>query len=469
VITRSTAIDVLFVNWRDVTHPEGGGSERYVHRMAEGLAASGLNVSIFCAAHDRAPADETVRGVRIVRRGGRLSVYPRALLHVLRHRPRLVVDVQNGLPFGSTLVTARPVVVVVHHVHREQWPIVFGRFGGSIGWWLESVLAPRLYGRSRYVTVSTATAEELVELGVEPARVSIVRNGVEPAPPVTTVPSATPRLIVLGRLVPHKRVEHAIEVVARLRDRWPGLRLSVVGEGWWDTELRARAAELGVADLVDFTGHVDEQTKHEELARALVHLCPSVKEGWGLVVTEAGSHRVPTVGYRSAGGLRESVLDGLTGVLVDDLDEMTEAVDRLLNDESRRLAMGDAAARHAAMFSWPANIRRFAAVLASAVRESASAVRGSAPAVPGSAPVAVVEDVDRLVALLDRAVGVEGGLHAGDGGDAERGAPAQGDEHGDQGLHSGTRFRGGRRRSVTLEGNVVIHNSAPVTKTSQQA
>ena len=109
---------------------------------------------------------------------------------------------------------------------------------------------------------------------------------------------------------------------------------------------------------MDFTGHVDEQTKHEELARAWVHLCPSVKEGWGLVVTEAGSHRVPTVGYRSAGGLRESVVDGRTGVLVDDLDEMTEAVDRLLADERRRLAMGEAAARHAASFSWPASVQR---------------------------------------------------------------------------------------------------------------
>jgi glycosyltransferase involved in cell wall biosynthesis len=455
-------MDVLFVNWRDVSHPEGGGSERYVHRMAEGLAATGLQVSMFCAAHDRAPAEETLRGVRIVRRGGRLSVYPRALLHVLRHRPRLVVDVQNGLPFGSTLVTRRPVVVLVHHVHREQWPIVFGRLGGAVGWWLESVLAPRLYRRSRYVTVSTATAEELVGLGVDPARLAVVRNAVEPAPPVAAVRSAVPRLVVLGRLVPHKRVEHAIEVVARLRDRWPGLRLSVVGEGWWDDELRERVAELGVTDIVDFAGHVDEQTKHEELARAWVHLCPSVKEGWGLVVTEAGSHRVPTVGYRSAGGLRESVVDGRTGVLVDDLDEMTAAVEALLDDENRRLAMGEAAARHAAAFSWPASIDGFAAVLASAVREALPIVRGSAP-------VAVVQDVDRLVALLDRAVGVEGGLHAGDGSDAEHGAPAERDEHGDQGLHSGTRFRGGRRRSVTLEGNVVIHNNAPVTIPSPQA
>ena len=449
-------IDVLFVNWRDVTHPEGGGSERYVHRMAEGLAAAGLRVSMFCAAHGRAPAEEDVRGVHIVRRGGRLGVYPRALLHVLRHRPRLVVDVQNGLPFGSTLVTGRPVVVLVHHVHREQWPIVFGRLGGAVGWWIESVLAPRLYRRCRYVTVSTATADELDGLGIHGDRLSVVRNGLNPAPPVLAAPSPEPRLVVLGRLVPHKRVEHAIDVVARLRDRWPGLRLSIVGEGWWEDELRAAAERLGVTDVVEFRGFVDEQGKHEELARAWVHLCPSVKEGWGLVVTEAGAHRVPTVGYRSAGGLRESVVDGRTGVLVDDLDEMTEAVDRLLADAPTRAAMGAEAALHAAAFTWPGSIRRFAGVLAAAVR--------------GSAPVAVLQDVDlALVALLDRVVRVDGRLHAEDGSDSERRPTAERDENSDESLHAGTHFLRGPRRSVTVEGNVVAHNTAPTIVPSAHA
>jgi glycosyltransferase involved in cell wall biosynthesis len=376
---------------------------------------------------------------------------------VLLHRPRIVVDVQNGLPFGSSLVTRRPVVVLVHHVHREQWPIVFGPIGGAVGWWVESVLAPRIYRRSRYVTVSGATAEELGTLGIDASRVSVVPNGVEPSPPVTALPSAQPRLVVLGRLVPHKRVEHAVEVLARLQDRWPGLRLSIVGEGWWETELRTRAAELGVTELVDFHGFLDEQAKHEELARAWVQLCPSVKEGWGLVVTEAGAHRVPTVGYRSAGGLRESIVDGRTGLLVDDLDELTAAVDRLLADGPARREMGEAAARHAAAYSWTASISGFAGVLSAAVRSSAA--------------VPVLQDVDRpLVALLDHAaVRVDGGLDADDGRDSQRGSTAEGDEYSDERLHSVTRFRGGRRRSVTVEAPLMIHNTAPTTTPSAQA
>jgi len=468
VRTRSTSIDVLFVNWRDASHPDGGGSERYVHHMAEGLAATGLAVTMFCAAHDRAPADEEIGGVRIVRRGGRLGVYLRALLFVGTHRARLVVDVQNGLPFGSSLVTRSPVVVLVHHVHREQWPIVFGRLGGAIGWWLESVAAPRIYRRSRYVTVSGVTAGELSDLGVDVGRITVVPNGLEPAPAVAAVRSAEPRLAILGRLVPHKRVEHAFEVVARLQPRWPGLRLSVVGEGWWEQELRAAAEKLGVAELVDFKGFLDEQAKHEELARAWVHLCPSVKEGWGLVVSEAGSHGVPTVGYRAAGGLRESILDGRTGLLVDDLDELTAAVDRLLTDDRLRTRMGTEAVRHAASYNWPASVTAFAGVLSAAVGDSAVG--------------AVVEDVAVRAAVLrpggvdggvaagrSRLVGVGGGGDADHGDDAESGADDEGDQRTGERLHSLTRFRRGRRRSVTVDGRQRIHNAAAATAPSAQA
>ncbi|TFV45975.1 glycosyltransferase family 1 protein [Blastococcus sp. TF02A-35] len=415
--------------------------------MAEGLAGAGLHVTLFCAAHGRAPAEETVNGVRVVRRGGRMTVYPQALAFVRRHRPRLVVDVQNGLPFASTLVAGAPVVNLVHHVHREQWPMVFGRVGGAVGWWLESVVAPRLYRRSPYVAVSHATAIELAGLGVDAERITVVPNGIDPAPAVAATRSPLPRLVVLGRLVPHKRVEHALEVVARLRDRWPGLRLSVVGEGWWEDELRASAERSGVTDLVDFEGFVDEQAKHELLAGAWVHLCPSVKEGWGLVVSEAGHHEVPTVGYRSAGGLRESVVDGRTGVLVDDLDEMTAAVEGLLSDRAARTEMGREAARHAATFTWSASLRGFAGVLVAALRGSA---------------LAVDEDVDRVAALLELldggAVGVDGSGDAGDGDGADRNATGAGQEQEKQGLHPGILFRGKRRRSATVEGNFVIHN-----------
>jgi glycosyltransferase involved in cell wall biosynthesis len=354
---------VLCLNWRDTRHPEGGGSERYIEQIAEGLAGLGDQVTIFCAAHPRAPGDETVNGVRFRRRGGRLTVYLRALWHVLRHRADVVIDVQNGMPFFSVLAARCPVIVLVHHVHREQWRVVLPAPLARFGWWVESWLAPRIYRNCRYVTVSEVTRDELTGLGVAPERITVVPNGTSPVPPVIAGDPSEPTLVTVGRLVPHKRVEHAIEILHRLSSRWPRLRLHVVGEGWWSEHLAAYARERGVEDRVTMHGYVDERTKHEILSKAWLHLCPSLKEGWGIVVMEAAAHGVPTVAYRYAGGLAESVVHGATGLLAGTTDEFTEAVSRLLADHRERAVMGEAARQRALTFTWANSVKAFDSLL----------------------------------------------------------------------------------------------------------
>ena len=254
--------------------------------------------------------------------------------------PDVVVDVQNGLPFFSRLVTRKPVVVLVHHVHREQWPVVYPGLTGRVGWFIERRLAPRLYRRSQYVAVSRATRSELQALGVRGPRVAVVHNGTDPVLPVEGGKSETPLVAVVGRLVPHKQVEHAIDAVLALRATHPGLRLHVVGGGWWEAKLHEYARAKGAGDTVVFEGHVDEARKQEVYERAWLLALPSLKEGWGLVVGEAGMHGTPTVAYREAGGTQESVVDGVSGVLVADRAGFTTAIGDLLADHEDRARLG---------------------------------------------------------------------------------------------------------------------------------
>lgn len=361
---------VVFFNWRDTTNPEGGGSERFVEKMARGLVDRGARVTIFCAAHGSAPRDEVVDGVRFVRRGGKIDIYARGVLHLLLRRlgrVDVVVDVQNGIPFFTRLGTRRPVVVLVHHVHREQWPVVYPGLMGKVGWWIESRLAPRLYRRSQYITVSGATRDELGTLGVSAERVAVVHNGTEPVPVPDVTRSPAPSICVVGRLVPHKRIEHAIDAIASLRDVYPDLRLRIVGSGWWEEDLRKYAAESGVGDLVTFEGFVTESRKHEIYAESWLMALPSMKEGWGLVVGEAGSHGVPTIAYASAGGTRESIVDGRSGVLVDDEAGFAEGIRNLLADPARLSALGEGARARSRGFAWPASQEAFAQVLGEAL------------------------------------------------------------------------------------------------------
>ncbi len=358
---------VLLLCWRDTGHPQGGGSETYLQRIGAQLAASGIDVTLRTARYAGAPRREIVDGVRISRAGGRYSVYVWALLAMAfnelgariglgplrRVRPDVVVDTQNGLPFLARLVYGRRVVVLVHHCHREQWPVA-GPVLGRLGWFVESRLSPRLNRRNQYVTVSLPSARDLVALGVGNGRIAVVRNGLDEAPAHTLSGprAAGPRVVVLSRLVPHKQIEDALEAVAELRKRIPGLHLDIVGDGWWRQRLVGHAHRLDVSDAVTFHGHVDDITKHHVLQSSWVHVLPSRKEGWGLAVVEAAQHKVPTVGYRSSGGLSDSIVDGVTGILVDNHAALVDRLERLLRDPVLRDQLGAKAQARSVEFSW---------------------------------------------------------------------------------------------------------------------
>jgi glycosyltransferase involved in cell wall biosynthesis len=360
---------VLYLSWRDQEHPEAGGSETYVERTAAVLADHGHDVTILAAAFPGGSERTRHGAVRVLRRGGRFTVYLRGLAHLVRHRSDydVVVDVQNGVPFWSPLVTRLPVVPVVHHAHRDQWPVIMGPALGALGWFLESRVAPRVYRRCRYVTVSRATLADLTALGVDPARVTVTYSGNDLPEDYTSyrsVPrSAQPRLMVLGRMVPHKHVEVAIDLVRDLRKRYPTLEMDVVGSGYWLDRLREHASRVGVADRVTFHGFVDERTKNRLLAESWVVLMPSQKEGWGLTIVEAGLHGTPAVAFAHAGGVTESIVDAETGLLAKDRDEMLTQVATLLSDAELRDKYGENARHHACGFSWAATGDGLEAVL----------------------------------------------------------------------------------------------------------
>ncbi|MGI9124754.1 MAG: glycosyltransferase family 4 protein [Mycobacterium sp.] len=370
---------VLLLCWRDTGHPQGGGSETYLQRIGALLAKSGIDVTLRTAGYDGAPSREVIDGVRISRGGGHYTVYIRAGLAMvaariglgpLRHaRPDVVIDSQNGLPFLARLAFGRRVVVLVHHCHRDQWPVAGPRLG-RFGWWVESRLSPRLHRRNQYVTVSLPSARDLADLGVDSGRVAVVRNGLDEAPATTLTEqrSATPRVVVLSRLVPHKQIEDALEAVAELRTRVPDLHLDVVGGGWWHDRLVQRAAQLGIQDAVTFHGHVDEDTKHAVVQHSWVHILPSAKEGWGLAVIEAAQHGVPTIGYRSSGGLTDSIVDGVTGLLVDGYGDLVCGLEQLLDDAVLREELGAKAAARSAEFSWAQSAAAMGRVLDSVHR-----------------------------------------------------------------------------------------------------
>ncbi len=364
---RTRHLRVTFLNWRDTTHPDGGGSERYIEEVARRLVRGGDQVTVLCAAHGTARADEVVDGVKLRRRGGRLTVYLHGLLFLCSAEGRaqdVVVDVVNGIPFAARLVRRSGIVVLVHHLHREQWQMIYPGVRGRFGWLVESRLTPLLYRRTAYVTVSQSTKADLLLLGISPCSVAVIRNGVDMPTPIVAEPrSNNPRICVLSRLVPHKRIEDALQAMAALRHEFPDLHLDLIGDGWWGEQLHAICAELGLLERVTFHGRLSDDRRDQLLAQAWIMLTPSIKEGWAIAIMEAAALGTPTIAYRRAGGVTESIVDGETGFLASDQDDLIRLSSEVLRDGDLRTRLSAAANRRAQGFSWDDTARQFRTVL----------------------------------------------------------------------------------------------------------
>lgn len=354
---RRRALRVLIINWRDITHPWAGGAENYMHEIGRRWVESGFEVGWLCQRYRNCDRVETIDGIRIHRVGGRLTLYPLAVLAYrlrLRKRYDVIVDCENGIPFFTPLFARRvPKLLVVHHVHRE----IFRRQTRPpmrwLGLWLECSVMPRLYRHVPVVTVSKSTSDDLVALGFRPEQITIVHNGVQEVPPIERNPSARPTLIYTGRLTPQKRVDAVIRALPQVLRKQPLARLHIIGQGPDRPRLERLVWKLGLANNVRFHGYLAAHVRDEITAAAWLAVCPSSMEGWGVSCVEASARGLPVVAS-DVNGLRDSVRDGETGVLVPpgDVNALADAINALIADPERREHMSAAGREWAAVHTW---------------------------------------------------------------------------------------------------------------------
>lgn len=295
---------LLILNWRDLKHPRSGGSEVYAQNLARHWAADGHEVVFFCAKVADVPGTEVADGYTIRRAGGPLSVYREARAYY-EGLPRgsfdAVLDVVNTRPFLAPLwANTSRVVALIHQVAREVWRYevpwpasVAGRHYFEPRWL-------KAYRDTPVLTVSESSRDSLFEYGL--SDISVVHEGVDP-PLDRPLPAKVdaPTLLYVGRLSANKRPDHALEAHARVRGSIPDANLWVVGDGPMRSKLEGRAG-AGVT----FFGRVDPATKQDLMASAHALVATSVREGWGLIVSEAALLGTRSAGYDVA-GLRDSI------------------------------------------------------------------------------------------------------------------------------------------------------------------
>ena len=365
--------------WRDLDDAEAGGSELHADEIFRRWATVGVDVLHRTSTRDR-PREFERHGYRVVQRGGRYDVFARvALRQLVRRRPAdtATIEIWNGVPWFGPVWAPHRRAVWMHHVHREMWDDALPTPLNHAGRFVETRLAPLVYRRSTFATLSDSSAGEICAIGIPAANLTVIPPGVhERFSPDESRRSPTPRVVVVGRLAPVKRQRAALDALLRVRTEVADLHVDLVGDGPDRALVERWVEDHDASSWVTVQGRVTDDELLDAYRRAWLVVSASHAEGWGMSLTEGGACATPCVATDIAGH-RGAALDGVTGRLVP-LDGLPGAITGLLNDPDRRTAMAAAAVEHAGGLSWTAVAARHLHLLADACTPAAPQAVGGA-------------------------------------------------------------------------------------------
>ena len=347
---------LLLVNWQDAENPQAGGAEIHLHEIFGRIARRGHDVTLLCGGWAGAAPRTTIDGMQVHRVGTRHSFpflarryYAEALAS--RREDVLVEDINKVPLFTPRWGAARVMALVPHLFGGTAFQEAPAPLAAAV-WLAERPLAA-VYRGIPFEAISDSTADDLAARGIPRSSVRVIYPGVrsDHFTPDSAARSTTPLFLYLGRLKRYKGVDLVIRAFARLAR--PDARLEIAGTGDHRPALERLVASLDLGGRVAFLGFVDEEHKLALLRRAWALVFASPKEGWGMTNLEAAACGTPVIASDSP-GLRESVINGETGLLVrhGDTAAMAAAMERIAASPDLVRDMGTRGRRFAEGFTW---------------------------------------------------------------------------------------------------------------------
>ncbi|MFQ5821147.1 MAG: glycosyltransferase family 4 protein [Candidatus Heimdallarchaeota archaeon] len=357
-------LKILWFNWRCWLNPEMGGAEVFTYEVAKRWVAAGHEVTLFASEFPKCKREEVVDEVRIVRAGGKYSVYRKAKKYYEKYFSRegydVVIDEINTRPFLTPkfVNNGEKIVALIHQLAREYWfyetpfPISYiGYYFLEKSWLMNYVNVPT-------VTVSESTRQDLLDLGFK--EVFVVPEGLNFKPlSEVSEKESYPVIAYVGRLKRAKRPDHAIKAFRIAKEKIPEAELWILGDGYFRKNLEKIAT-----DGVKFFGGLSDWERRELVKRAWVLVNPSVREGFGLNVVEANALGTPCIAYDVA-GLRDSVKNDKTGLLAEagSVEDLADKIVMVLRDDALRRELRRNALNYSRRFSWDESADAFLKVI----------------------------------------------------------------------------------------------------------
>lgn len=337
---------ILWLAWKDLNHPGAGGAEVVLWELSKRMIAEGHEVTVLTCGYDGATDNDVVDGVKVVRVGTSRYIHPfQALFHYLRYMRStydIVIETVNTASYFSVLFGGSAKRYLLNHqLAREIWYYETRAPLNHVGYYILEPLALRLLSLANVptITVSESTRKDLIGFGFRPDLIHIISEGIQ-LDPVEDLQATKkydkPTLLSLGALRAMKRTQDQIAAFEMAKANIPDLQLKIAGSSIdeYGKETLQKIAASPFASDIEFLGKVSHQDKIMLMQKSHLILVTSIKEGWGLIVTEAASQGTPAIVY-DVDGLRDSVRSGKTGVVTaTNPTAMAQAVTETLNDQT---------------------------------------------------------------------------------------------------------------------------------------
>lgn len=361
---------ILILNWKDIKNPEVGGAEIIVYELAKRLVRKGHEVTWFCRSFEGGRQSELIDGIKIVRYGSILSMYLLAPLFYWSTNPKpdLVLDMSNTIYWQTPLWAFKSKKIAylnqfAKEVFFYEYPPIISHFG-----YLVEKLQYLTYRNTPFICYSEGTKKDLIAEGVPKESIYTFPLGLDHSRYVPGTKSKDPLFLCASRLVRMKRTDLAIVAIDIVRKKYPEVKLAISGSGYERERLERLRNDLGLKENVIFLDKdiwffekSEGDRKVAMMQKAWALIFPSVKEGWGMTVTECASCGTPTIATRVS-GLEDSVIDGETGILISkdpSPKELAEAMQRIIEDKPFREKLGENALKFSKNFSWDKSFASF--------------------------------------------------------------------------------------------------------------
>lgn len=335
-----------------------GGAEIHLHEIFRRIVGKGHDVTLVSHKFPGSANEEIIDGIKVIRIGNKY-LFNRQFKSYYKSNLKeegfdLIVDDISKIPLNTSTYINKPIVGILHHLHGNS---LYKEIPIPLAYYIirKEKSIPKYYENVPIFTVSKSTTSELVNLGFPESKTGILHNAIDHNlfEAVEIRKSETPLITYVGRIKNYKNIQKIIEATSILKRDFPNIKLIVGGKGDYLNSLKNLVNKLELNRNVEFTGYLSEDEKVELLAKSWLFITMAEKEGWGITVIEANAVKTPAIGS-DVPGLRDSIIDGETGILVPlgDSQKLAEKIRDVISDTALLKKLSENAFNWSKRFSW---------------------------------------------------------------------------------------------------------------------